>query len=180
MVLIDMYGYKEHGEGMHGGHCKEHGEGMHGEHGRRGFMGEIGFRGLRHYVLELLNEKPMKGSEIMAAISEKTMDRWKPSPGSIYPLLRNLESLNLVTHNENGSYSITEAGKQEISYRREVMRGFGGRWAPNTIEDMINEMENYVNYFSDVPEDAKSNLDALTRLAASLDRLLEKLKSKEE
>ena len=115
-----MYGNNEHREGMHGGH------------GRRGFMGGVGFRGLRHYVLELLNEKPMKGSEIMSAIAEKTMDRWKPSPGSIYPLLRNLESLDLVVRNENGSYSITEAGKQEISYRREVMRGFGGRFGPNT------------------------------------------------
>jgi DNA-binding PadR family transcriptional regulator len=157
--------------------CKENGEGTHGGHGRHGFMGGVGFRGLRHYVLDLLNEKPMKGSEIMAAISEKTMDRWKPSPGSIYPLLRNLESLGLAVRSENGSYSITEAGKQEISYRREVMRSFGGRGGPNTIEDMINEMENYVNYFNDVPESLKLNLDGLNRLTASLDRLLEKLKS---
>ena len=166
-----MYEYNEYRESR---------ERMHGGHGRHGFMGGVGFRGLRHYVLELLNEKPLKGSEIMSAIAEKTMDRWKPSPGSIYPLLRNLESLDLVVRNENGSYSITEAGKQEISYRREVMRGFGGRFGPNTIEDMINEMENYVNYFSDVPEEAKSNIEALGKLTASLNSLLEKLKSKDQ
>ena len=45
---------------------------------------------------------------------------------------------------------------------------------------MINEMENYVNYFSDVPEEAKSNIEALGKLTASLNRLLEKLKSKDQ
>ena len=83
-----MYGYNEDRESR---------ERMHGGHGRHGFMGGVGFRGLRHYVLELLNEKPLKGSEIMSAIAEKTMDRWKPSPGSIYPLLRNLESLGITS-----------------------------------------------------------------------------------
>ncbi len=162
-----MYGHREFGEGMHGGH---------GGHGRYGMMDGIGFRGLRHYVLELLNEKPMKGSEIMTAISDKTMNRWKPSPGSIYPLLRNLESLELVTRNENGTYSITETGKQEISYRREVMRGFGGRGQPATVKDMLVDMENYVNYFNDVPEEVLPNLDALSGLRNSIDKLLVKLK----
>lgn len=162
-----MYGHREFEEGMYG---------RHGGHGRYGTMGGIGFRGLRHYVLELLNEKPMKGSEIMTAISDKTMNRWKPSPGSIYPLLRNLESLELVTRNENGMYSITETGKQEISYRREVMRGFGGRGQPATVKDMLVDMENYVNYFNDVPEEVLPNLDALSGLRNSIDKLLEKLK----
>ncbi|EQD79392.1 PadR-like family transcriptional regulator, partial [mine drainage metagenome] len=143
MYLITMYGHTEFREGMYGGH---------GGNGRYGMMGGIGFRGLRHYVLELLNEKPMKGSEMMAAIYEKTMNRWKPSPGSIYPLLKNLESLELVTRSENGTYSITEAGKQEISYRREVMRGFGARGQPASVKDMLIDIENYVNYFNDVPE----------------------------
>jgi DNA-binding PadR family transcriptional regulator len=42
---------------------------------------------LRYYVLRLLKEKPMSGSEIMEEIAKETDGRWKPSPGSIYPLL---------------------------------------------------------------------------------------------
>jgi len=42
---------------------------------------------LRYYVLRLLKEKPMSGSEIMEEIAKETDRRWKPSPGSIYPLL---------------------------------------------------------------------------------------------
>ena len=42
---------------------------------------------LRGKVLRLLNEKPMSGAEIMSDIEENTGHRWKPSPGSVYPLL---------------------------------------------------------------------------------------------
>jgi DNA-binding PadR family transcriptional regulator len=42
---------------------------------------------LRYYVLKLLREKPMSGSEIMEEIKKETDGRWKPSPGSVYPLL---------------------------------------------------------------------------------------------
>jgi DNA-binding PadR family transcriptional regulator len=42
---------------------------------------------LRFYVFKLLKEKPMSGSEIMEEIGEQTGGRWKPSPGSVYPLL---------------------------------------------------------------------------------------------
>ena len=42
---------------------------------------------LRFYVFKLLKDKPMSGSEIMEEIEEQTGGRWKPSPGSVYPLL---------------------------------------------------------------------------------------------
>jgi DNA-binding PadR family transcriptional regulator len=35
----------------------------------------------------MLSEKPMSGTEIAEQIEEQTGGRWKPSPGSIYPLL---------------------------------------------------------------------------------------------
>lgn len=42
---------------------------------------------LRFYVFKLLKEKPMSGSEIMEEIEKQTGGLWKPSPGSVYPLL---------------------------------------------------------------------------------------------
>ncbi|RLI42575.1 hypothetical protein DRO59_03770 [Candidatus Bathyarchaeota archaeon] len=38
---------------------------------------------LRYYVLKMLKEKPMSGSEIMREIERETGGRWKPSPGSV-------------------------------------------------------------------------------------------------
>ncbi len=42
---------------------------------------------LRYCVLKLLKEKPMSGSEIMDEMERETDGHWKPSPGSVYPLL---------------------------------------------------------------------------------------------
>jgi DNA-binding PadR family transcriptional regulator len=42
---------------------------------------------LRYQVLRLLKRGAMSGSEIMEAIEKRTGGRWKPSPGSVYPLL---------------------------------------------------------------------------------------------
>jgi len=42
---------------------------------------------LRFLVLKMLNEKPMSGAEIAEKIEVQTSGNWKPSPGSIYPLL---------------------------------------------------------------------------------------------
>ena len=42
---------------------------------------------LKFYVFKLLKDKPMSGSEIMEEVEKQTGGQWKPSPGSVYPLL---------------------------------------------------------------------------------------------
>jgi DNA-binding PadR family transcriptional regulator len=42
---------------------------------------------LRFLVLKMLSEKSLSGAEIVEEIEVQTSGRWKPSPGSIYPLL---------------------------------------------------------------------------------------------
>ncbi len=71
---------------------------------------------LRYVVLRLLEEKPMSGSEIMEKIAEQTAGRWKPSPGSIYPLLAWLQDNGYtkeVQPEESGTrrYTLSEKGK---------------------------------------------------------------------
>ncbi|MCS7136732.1 MAG: PadR family transcriptional regulator, partial [Aigarchaeota archaeon] len=51
---------------------------------------------LRLQVLELLNEKPMSGSEIMSEVERRTNGCWRPSPGSVYPLLAWLQDNGYV------------------------------------------------------------------------------------
>jgi len=72
---------------------------------------------LRYYVLKLLNEKPMSGSEIMDEIGKRTKGGWKPSPGSIYPLMAWLQDNGYVKETpeqETGMkrYILTERGKE--------------------------------------------------------------------
>jgi DNA-binding PadR family transcriptional regulator len=44
------------------------------------------------YILHLLNEKHYYGNKIKDEIKNRLDNKWEPSPGMIYPLLRELES----------------------------------------------------------------------------------------
>jgi DNA-binding PadR family transcriptional regulator len=84
---------------------------------------------LRYQVLELLNEKPMSGSEIMSEIEKRTGGCWKPSPGSVYPLLAWLQDngyIREVPAEESGvkRYTLTDKGKQLLEEQRKVRAQF--------------------------------------------------------
>ncbi len=88
---------------------------------------------LRYKVLRLLDEKPMSGSEIMVEIERQTEGRWKPSPGSIYPLLSWLQDKGYIkeaAEQEAGikRYELTDQGKsflqEHIKKRDEIRKRF--------------------------------------------------------
>ena len=70
---------------------------------------------LRFRVLYKLKERPMSGAELTAAIAEEMGGRWKPKPGSMYPLLKHLlqDGLTREMSDEDGRtrrYELTEMG----------------------------------------------------------------------
>ena len=72
---------------------------------------------LRHQVLELLKERPLSGSEIMSEIEKRTNGCWKPSPGSVYPLLAWLQDNGYICEVPTGEsgirrYGLTDKGRQ--------------------------------------------------------------------
>lgn len=72
---------------------------------------------LRFYVFKLLKEKPMSGSEIMEEVEKQTGGQWKPSPGSVYPLLTWLRENGYaeeLPREEDGikRYALTEEGQK--------------------------------------------------------------------
>jgi DNA-binding PadR family transcriptional regulator len=86
---------------------------------------------LRYQLLRMLNEKPMSGSEIMSEMEKQTNGYWKPSPGSIYPLLSWLQDqrhIKEAAQQEPGirRYTLTEQGKafleEEGRTRKELDR----------------------------------------------------------
>lgn len=86
---------------------------------RRGF--------LKFYILKLLSGDNYTGYGLIQAI-EKETGFWKPSTGSVYPLLESLEEEGLIECGdlEDGSgYMLTPEGKQvyeEAEEAREKMR----------------------------------------------------------
>ena len=93
---------------------------------------------LKYSVLKLLDEEPRSGSEIMNEIENKTEGRWKPSPGSIYPLLAWLQEKGYTKETKEQEpgmkrYTLTEQGKtllEEHGKRRKEIRERFGAFRP--------------------------------------------------
>ncbi len=83
---------------------------------------------IRYHVLEALSEKPMSGSELMDQIEKHTGGTWKPSPGSIYPLLSYLQDngyiKELPTDNGLKRYELTPSGKTLLEEQAKVRKKF--------------------------------------------------------
>jgi DNA-binding PadR family transcriptional regulator len=105
-------------------------EGQRDRRGGRGHRHGGGRRGrgraprgdVRTAVLLLLEDEPMHGYQLMQAIAERTDGRWTPSPGAVYPALRQLEDDGLVDiASESGRklVTITDAGRAHVEERRE-------------------------------------------------------------
>lgn len=84
---------------------------------------------LRYQVLHKLREGPMSGAELTSAIEDELSGFWKPKPGSIYPLLKNLliDGLTQEIPDEDGRtrrYELTAKGikflETEIDRSREL------------------------------------------------------------
>jgi DNA-binding PadR family transcriptional regulator len=81
--------------------------------GRKAGRGDI-----RATILALLAEEPMHGYQIIQEVSERTGGAWRPSPGSVYPTLQQLEDEELVrTLKDNGRrvFELTETGREQAA-----------------------------------------------------------------
>jgi DNA-binding PadR family transcriptional regulator len=103
------------------------GGGSGGPFGRGGGRGPGG-RGrarrgdVRLALLRLLAEQPANGYQLMQTIEERSGGRWRPSPGSVYPTLAQLEDEGLIKSVEaEGSrrFEITDAGREHLETRAE-------------------------------------------------------------
>ena len=70
---------------------------------------------LRYRVLHKLKARPMSGAELTSAIGAELGGRWKPRPGSMYPLLNSLhrEGLTRQLSDSDGRtrrYELTDKG----------------------------------------------------------------------
>ncbi len=68
-----------------------------GGHGAFGTRGPKVRRGdVRAAILDVLAVEPMNGYQIIQQIAERSSGVWKPSPGSVYPTVQQLEDEGLV------------------------------------------------------------------------------------
>jgi DNA-binding PadR family transcriptional regulator len=154
---------KEHHEHHYSNHDRHSG---HGYHRRRG--------SLRTWVLSILQEAPRNGYEIMNQIEFASQGDWRPSPGSIYPLLDELCKEASLRKREDGRYEITEKGKQEFEWPC----GMPTR-QPQSVDDIIAEMSSYLSYLEDLKRvDSSKITPNMDKLRGFKDRLTTLVESK--
>ena len=95
--------------------------------GRRSFGGRgknrkrFRLADVRASVLVLLDEEPMHGYQLIQEIEERSGGVWQPSPGSVYPVLQQLEDEGLIRIEQNEGRkvaSLTEAGRTYVEDNR--------------------------------------------------------------
>lgn len=96
---------------------------------------------VRAASLALLAEGPCNGYQIIQQIAARSHGIWRPSPGSVYPALQQLEDEGLVRAEEEGGrrvYHLTAAGRAHLD---EHPHGPGEPWdevADSVPEEMVD------------------------------------------
>lgn len=127
--------------------------------GRRGW--------LRPWVLSIISRGPKNGAEIIDEIENMSFGGWRPSPGSVYPLLDEMSQEGLLQKREDGRYELTEKGKQEVEWP------FGAPSARRTsVENVLQEMRDNITYLEDL---GKSNSPKLAQSKATIREIADRL-----
>ena len=77
---------------------------------------------VRAAILLLLDEQPRNGYSVMQEVEERSSGEWRPSSGSVYPALAQLEDEGLIApaDGEQGkAFALTEAGRAYVAEHRE-------------------------------------------------------------
>ncbi len=159
-------------------------------HKRMEVMEEFG--GLRSRILYALNEGPKNGVEIMDTIQNmhgirdslrhwpghhgpdrhgmdmRDPGAWRPSPGSIYPMLNKMAATGLINKKDDGRYELTPIGREAFS---RIFGQFGDsiERGQYSVENVLKEMDGYASYLEDIKK------EKLAPHADKLDAIIEKL-----
>jgi DNA-binding PadR family transcriptional regulator len=114
-----------------------------GGFGRRGRMqrGDV-----RAAILVLLDEEARNGYGLMQEIEQRSQGAWRPSPGSVYPALSQLEDEGLVRPQERDGrklFELTDAGRAHVEEHRTEL---GSPWdqASGNVREGALELQNLI------------------------------------
>ncbi len=117
---------------------------------------------LRPMVIQMLEEKPMNGIDIINRIHEMSHGWWRPSPGSVYPLLETLRNENLVEKHSDGKYELSKKYLENSKY-------------DEILDDSLVNLESDISYLEDIAQEDKKRLSAYADKIKGLAGRLSKL-----
>ncbi|HKT21417.1 MAG TPA: PadR family transcriptional regulator [Nitrososphaerales archaeon] len=125
-------------------------------------------RGLRTWILVILQQGPKNGAEIMDAMESGSRGWWRPSPGSVYPMLEQLSGEGLVKKRDSdGRYEVTPQGREESEWPSRVLSS-----GPLSIERILGDMSSNVSYLEDL---ARSKDPKVTENSRQIRELADRL-----
>lgn len=115
---------------------------MGGRRGRHGGGRPRVRRGdVRSAILDVLAgaDEPVNGYQVIQQIAERTGGQWKPSPGSVYPTIQQLEDEGLVEDAPTGrkALQLTAEGRDWV---RDHAAELAALWKPFETEDDVDEV----------------------------------------
>ena len=102
---------------------------------------------VRSAILGLLAEEPMHGYQIISELERRSDGRWRPSAGSVYPTLQQLEDEGLVRASEKDGrrvFELTDTGRTAADTASTGRSGapwaFGGGSDAVQLRDLLHQV----------------------------------------
>jgi DNA-binding PadR family transcriptional regulator len=94
-------------------------------------------------ILDLVNEQPRHGYDIIRALEEQFEGLYSPSPGTVYPTLSLLEDQGfIVSDQQEGKkvYRTTEAGQAEVAKHADTLRAIRDRIGARPVFESLGDV----------------------------------------
>lgn len=85
---------------------------------------------VRSAILAVLRDEPMNGYQVISTIAERTQGAWKPSPGSVYPTISQLEDEGLVVTDADQGRKVVRLTDEGRAYAEEHAEELAAVWQP--------------------------------------------------
>ncbi len=127
-------------------------------------------RGLRSWVLLSIGQSPKNGAERMDETEHLSRDRWRPSPGSIYPLLEDLAAEGHLPRRPGGRYELTRAAREHRSWAYPLPGVRTPDAAIDELRSVTSFLEDHVREGTERPDPVRDQLRELPARIETLSR----------
>ena len=125
-------------------------------------------RGLRNWVIMILRRQARNGAEIMDDMEVMTHGWWRPSPGSVYPLLEEMVQDGTLRKRPDSRYELANPVDSDFWHQ-----GWRMTAAPRTPQEILQEISGLTAYLEDLRRSQPSVTDPIQ---SELDAVAERLR----
>jgi DNA-binding PadR family transcriptional regulator len=98
---------------------------------------------------------------------------WRPSPGSIYPLLKRMVEEGILSRSSDDRYGLTPQGKEEVDHPFPWVGERGPSFT--SVERVVEQLSSYTSYLEDLARSndkrVSDNAENIRELGSRLARL---------